>query len=374
MKTNHIFLGISICCFILMTSCKRENPNKNVVFLASAERTVTTTLTVDTAGGSLAVIAKSAQLVVNDVQATVAVDTSLIAAYNQAMGKHYSALPSGSYSLSNTTLTIKSGQNLSDAINFIVTSSKSLKDGVSYMMPVTIKSSSGLSVLDASKTVYIVINKVIVSTVASLKNNYFTVDFSKNPELSKMTSLTFETRLLVNNFQAQTPFISSVMGIEETFLIRFGDVSIPNNRMQIAGGSTATNVPMDFSTGVWYHVAAVYDGAQLKVYINGQLQATTTASRTIDLTNSWAGGFHFGYSSNGRLLDGAISEARIWSRALSPGDIANGMCVVDPSTPGLIGYWKFNEGTGKIAHDISGKGHDATANAGVTWIPNVRCN
>ena len=35
---------------------------------------------------------------------------------------------------------------------------------------------------------------------------------------------------------------------------------------------------------------------------------------------------------------------------------------------GLVGYYPLNEGTGTIAHDMSGHGHDGTLYNGVTWI------
>ncbi len=35
---------------------------------------------------------------------------------------------------------------------------------------------------------------------------------------------------------------------------------------------------------------------------------------------------------------------------------------------GLVGYYPLNEGTGTLAHDMSGHGHDGTLNNGVTWI------
>jgi hypothetical protein len=35
---------------------------------------------------------------------------------------------------------------------------------------------------------------------------------------------------------------------------------------------------------------------------------------------------------------------------------------------GLVGYYPLDEGTGNIAHDMSGNGHDGTLNNGITWI------
>jgi len=41
-------------------------------------------------------------------------------------------------------------------------------------------------------------------------------------------------------------------------------------------------------------------------------------------------------------------------------------------TSGLVGYYAFDEGSGTIAHDMSGNGHDGTLpDSGVTWIPSA---
>lgn len=372
-KSFNILSFILLSTFLL--SCKHEAVYKNVVYLSSAETSVTTTLTVEDTGGELALTAKSAQIVNSPVNVSLNIDNTLIEEYNTKNGKNYSALPEDSYELSGNSVTISAGSNISDAIKLSIKSTDDFKDGVSYMIPVTIKNSDKLPVLNSSRTIFIIINRIIISNVASLTNNYFNVDFSKNSDnLKSLSNVTYEIRVRVNSFQSRSPFISSIMGIEENFLLRFGDVTVKPNQLQMAGGSTATNVPMEFATGIWYHLAGVYDGSSLKIYVNGELAAKTDASRTIDLTDQRSGGFHFGFSAGGRLLNGEISEARIWSKVLSPAEIVNGMCGIDPTSPELIGYWKFNEGEGNTAYDISGNGHDAIANRDVVWIPNVRCN
>ena len=159
------------------------------------------------------------------------------------------------------------------------------------------------------------------------------------------------------------------MGIEEMFLMRFGDVTVAPNVLQTGG----INVDRSFTTDTWYHLAVVHDGSEMRVYVDGQLAGSRATTQTIDLTNMWAGGFHFGYSANGRLLNGAISEARVWSRALSQGEINNGRCGVDPASPGLVGYWKFNEAEGRTVRDISGNNRHAVATRDIQWVPDVRC-
>ncbi len=372
---NKLKIFIFFLIGIAVYSCKKNKlQDFESVYLTAAEKSTTTTLSADDSGGAFAISATSSQLVQNDVKVEIAADPALIEKYNTLTGKKYSTLPEGSYSLESNSVTITKGTNISNKINFKVLSIKDFKAGVSYVMPITIRSSNGPAILDASSTLYIVVNKVIISSVAALTSNYFTVDFSKS-NLTALTSLTMETKVMVNKFQTVSPFISTLMGIEENFLFRFGDVTVANNQLQISGGATATNVPMAFSPGIWYHIAAVYNGSSLLVYVNGQLVASKDGvPRTINLTESYGGGFHFGYSTPGRPIDGYISEAKVWSKALSQSEISNGICGVDPKSAGLIAYWKFNEGTGDTATDISGNGYNAVANRAVTWLPNVRCN
>ena len=41
------------------------------------------------------------------------------------------------------------------------------------------------------------------------------------------------------------------------------------------------------------------------------------------------------------------------------------------SEPGLIGYWRFDDGSGTIARDLTGN-HDGTL-VGTTWIATSLC-
>ena len=43
------------------------------------------------------------------------------------------------------------------------------------------------------------------------------------------------------------------------------------------------------------------------------------------------------------------------------------MFLVDPKTPGLIGYWKFDEGEGNVIKDWTGNGNDAVAEKDLDW-------
>lgn len=358
---------------IIAISCKKERYS-DAIYITGTEENATTALSIDKKPVSTAVSITASGLVANDITVQLQVDNGLIGAYNKANGnKSFKALPDGTYNLSADQVTIKAGTNISNAITLNITSPDKIADGAGYLVPVRISSVSGnMRVLESSRVLYILVRKVLYMTVASLTNNYFKVDFSKNNDaLKSMSAVTYEARVMVNSFQSYSPFISSVMGIEENFLLRFGDVTIDKSQLQMAGGGAALTIPTPFSTGVWYHVAVTFDGSIENMYVNGALVATKSLSRTVDLTS---GDFYLGRSAGGRQLDGALSECRVWSRALSKAEILNGLCGVDPASKGLEAYWKLNEGQGNVASDISGKGHNATAAGPVKWIAGVRCD
>ena len=123
------------------------------------------------------------------------------------------------------------------------------------------------------------------------------------------------------------------------------------------------------------------EAGELRLYIDGKLalaKAATGEWQDISLgkpmkQNSWeteTRPFYIGYSySAGRELNGEFSECRIWNVAKTQEEIANNVYEVDPQSEGLVAYWKFDEGEGKIVRDHTGNGNDGVAASVITWIP-----
>ena len=55
--------------------------------------------------------------------------------------------------------------------------------------------------------------------------------------------------------------------------------------LNVGGSWVAFNCASTLATGVWYHVAMVYDGASLRGYVNGALDGTIAASGTVQATD-----------------------------------------------------------------------------------------
>jgi WD40 repeat protein/serine/threonine protein kinase len=123
----------------------------------------------------------------------------------------------------------------------------------------------------------------------------------------------------------------------------------------------------------WTHVALVRQGERVRLLVNGRLVQTVGAvgpmgDRHPDEDELRIGGRQREVSG----FQGAIDEVRVWSVARSIEQIRAHMTVpLRGDEPGLVGYWRFDEGAGTIARDATGRHHGAIA--GATWIPTQRC-
>ncbi len=106
--------------------------------------------------------------------------------------------------------------------------------------------------------------------------------------------------------------------------------------------------------GEWHHISGTYDGNALRLYLDGELEASVQIQME-PVQND--GLLTLGWSPVGYLLSwyGRLDEVRIWNISRSQADIKQTMNVrMTGSEPGLVAYWNFDEGSGQVAHDIAG--------------------
>jgi len=71
----------------------------------------------------------------------------------------------------------------------------------------------------------------------------------------------------------------------------------------------------------WHHVAGVYDGSQIKIYVDGKLDASRPRSGPIG-TNNFPVCIGENHELRGRYWDGLIDDVRVYNYALSEKEIA----------------------------------------------------
>ncbi len=107
----------------------------------------------------------------------------------------------------------------------------------------------------------------------------------------------------------------------------------------------------------WYHVAATYDQTTLSVYVNGVLDISVPLTVVPETsTNNYFIGQR---GDDSYFFNGYIDEVRFWNKArsqsqisLTKGDTLTAKYYATADS-GLVGYWRFNEGSGVAAKDYS---------------------
>src|ERR1017187_9336801 len=122
--------------------------------------------------------------------------------------------------------------------------------------------------------------------------------------------------------------------------------------------------------GLWHHAALAVDASGGRLFLDGNLVASTNwhgiagaMTTSVPLT--------FGALSTGPYwLNGDVDEVTLWTRAMTSSEI-NYLKhrQLRGGEDGLLGYWKFNDGTGStIAVDSSNHGFVATLLNSPAWV------
>jgi hypothetical protein len=106
----------------------------------------------------------------------------------------------------------------------------------------------------------------------------------------------------------------------------------------------------------WFHLAATYDGAVARVFVNGAERGTLTVSAPLDtLATAVAIGGSVIIPS---YFDGMVDEFRIWNRARTESEIARDMTRrLMGNEAGLVAYLRLEEGSGATSEDATGNGN-----------------
>lgn len=139
---------------------------------------------------------------------------------------------------------------------------------------------------------------------------------------------------------------------------------------------TTSNTGVSYNAGLtvnqWYHIAVTATrGGLTKLFVNGM----EVLSFTNNNASSWPASFTIGAirpvrAPNNLPFQGLIDEVRVWNVIRTPGEILTNMNIpLNPSTPGLVGYWKFDETTGTIAYDSTTPAQNGTLTNGAFFVP-----
>ena len=160
----------------------------------------------------------------------------------------------------------------------------------------------------------------------------------------------------------------------------------PSTGYNLNGATKWIASPSAIPVNVWTHLASTYDGAGIRLYVNGVEVASQPAAGSIEsnINPIWIGG----NEPYGEYFQGQIDDVRIYGKALTqaqiqadmntpvgtgaPGGASGGSspspspAVAQTVSPGLVASFGFNEASGTLASDTSGNGNTGTI-TGATW-------
>ena len=159
------------------------------------------------------------------------------------------------------------------------------------------------------------------------------VTVADSDTLDASTALTIEAWLYPQSTGWRTALLKESAGGLAYALYASTNNSLPSLEIQ-ASATTELRGATSLPTNRWSHLTATYDGATMRVYINGVLSSSRAASGPI---TSSSGALRIGGNSIwGEYFRGRIDEVRIYRRTLTAAEITLDMLapvVVSDTTP-----------------------------------------
>jgi subtilisin family serine protease len=138
---------------------------------------------------------------------------------------------------------------------------------------------------------------------------------------------------------------------------------------RVPTGNFSCCAPARITFGTWTHVVATYSGGAggtASVYVNGQaITSSVSPQSPVQNFDPLFLGRAVFQSAAGQFHHGLLDEVRLWNVVRTPAEIAaNFNRNIDPNSPGLVGYWKFEESqNSQSVHDSSPSGNHGTRGA-----------
>lgn len=383
MKLNKLFVIAALAAVVLSAGCTTEKAKMeehnfdNRLFITASSSTEEILVKPSLAGAIVKQLTVGTALKADTrITGLFAASPELLETYKLSFYDEDAViLPESKCVIPEPDFVIEEGSVSSAPVNVQFTDLTELDRETIYVMPVALKNVSGIDVL-ASKTVvyYVFKGAALINVVANLAENRAYPDFNDDSRFNNLTNFTMEALVRPNKFGK---LISTLMGIEGHFLLRFGDAGIPDNQLQVACNTNRTNSDLQVQTGVWTHIAVAFDNGNVTVYMNGVPKLSENVGRSsVNLGakhhNEEDGSrvFWIGYSYEAnRYFDGDISEVRIWNRTLTKEEISAPLHFysVEPDSEGLISYWKFDDEAGSVIKDYSSSGYDLKCDKNPLW-------
>ncbi len=313
-----------------------------------------------------------------DVTVTLDIDQQLLDDYNQKNDASYQILPEEFRSFEKK-VTIAAGNVSAPVINLVI-KPYTTPNGEAYAIPIRITSVEGPIEMkgNANCMLYLLTSPNKQKAVVLKLDNKTQVKF-KNEIAADQWTIEYWLRVdnvsgmdmgnwvgITNKWRRQYVYADGSAPIAfNSILPRYWADGIakiaPTLQFHMDGPGFDMDSEEFWWPDIWYHIAYTYDGEQITLYKDGTKNANKVDSRAHSFSSMTLG------SITGSMQV-EFAQIRLWKKCLTPTSIQDGMSrQISGDTDGLIGYWKCDEGAGKVLKDSSPNGNDITLKGTSRW-------
>lgn len=362
---------------IFFTGCNyvdgEGNSSDNAVYMGVTDNQQIISFPIETTGGVFTLNPRLANITDTPVKMRIEHDPSVVENYNKINGTRYVALPASEFKLLDVNnhesvggidLQVNAGNfDTQMQVKIGKLDNELYPTNRKYAISLSITTASAYKLIPSQKSVILVLNRPLVTSVAKLSKGGINVKPAKvysNPEWTIQMSALYSNLTRGN---LTTAYIAGWAGSEfYTRISAKAGIQVKNGR---DGDDTWTQIPLQANK--WLHIAFVHKDRTIIAYVNGKVQKVF---QTGDIWLNEKSSFQIG---NDGYSNDYVREFRFWSKALTEAEINDNLYLpLDPETPNLEVYLPLTEKDGtrdlKAPENLS----NVKVTATIEWIKNVK--
>lgn len=379
---NIFALGMMVASFTACENAKNDVID-NMIYISEAASSSAGEIILGKTGevSTGVVTVRAGHIATNDIKVQIALDPSVLTAYNKRNDVEFSVIPDEHIALPSEVV-IPTGASQVE-VPFTVTSFDGEK-GVEYAAPIKVVSAEDIPVSTGSGAYIITFGKPLIQKAPGFSyNSKMNMVWPQQVDLTNFT-LEWWARCTNKNgnggFSVNNQAMFSFSANKELY-IRFGDVVYVDkntgrnlyNFLQIktmgidANYDTGDPNENPLKWGEWIHFAHTYDAAtgDVVLYMNGkEVNRNNGGAGTVF---SFTGCSMFGSGSTYFKDIVEMCQVRMWKTTRTAAQIAKNMKKeVKYNDPNLLFYFPMNEGGGSELIDVTGNGFGLSIGSGYT--------
>lgn len=169
------------------------------------------------------------------------------------------------------------------------------------------------------------------------------VELGTNPVFDITSAITLEAWVYPTQYESEDNIITKFGDIhqQDSYILRLVN-GVANFYVKINTSWYNINATTAIDLNTWTHIAGVYDGTEMKIFINGILNASLPQTGIINVSTST---LKIGKWNSVNSFHGNIDEVRIWNVARLDSEISSKYnSELTGNESGLVVYYTFNQG------------------------------